>query len=130
MPKVKKMFAFAPSYNTMPEILADHKLAALGDAYINLLYSLYLSIKMGSPTGDRADSRILSEALKRSGLKEQVASRADRHEQADAAEALMVYAWLQGMTTITECVDMMLRHEDPVEALCALLSHANVRLNL
>ncbi|MGB9134108.1 MAG: ribonuclease III family protein [Candidatus Bathyarchaeia archaeon] len=130
MSKLRRRFALTPEYKTLREILTDHELATLGDAYVNLLYSLYLSAKTKKPTGEKADSRTLADALKRSGLREQVASRADRHKQADAAEALLVYAWLQETITITECIEIMLKHESPVEAFGALLSHANKRLDL
>jgi len=130
MPKPRKLFAFTPDYKALHEILSDHELATLGDAYVNFLHSLYLSIKAGKPTGEKADNRTLSKALIHSGLREQIASRVDRHKQADAAEALLVFAWLQGTTTITECVEILLKHENSVKALSALLLHANKKLNL
>lgn len=128
MPKLRKRFAFTPEHRKLHEILTDQELATLGDAYVNFLYSLYLSAKADKPTGEKADSRILSDALKRSGLRVQIASRADRHKQADAAEALLVYTWLQEMITITECLEILLEHKDPVEAFSDLLSHANRKL--
>jgi hypothetical protein len=130
MSKPRKLFEFTPDYKALHEILSDHELATLGDAYVNFLYSLYLSIKVGKPTGEKADNRTLSKALVHSGLREQIASRVDRHRQADAAEALLVFAWLQGTTTITECMEILLKHENFVKALSALLLHANKRLKL
>jgi len=130
MPKPRKLFEFTPNYKALHEMLSDHELATLGDAYVNFLYSLYLSIKAGKPTGEKADNRTLSKALVHSGLREQIASRVDRHKQADAAEALLVFAWLQGTTTITECLEILLKHENSMEALSALLLHANKKLHL
>jgi hypothetical protein len=130
MPKRRKLFEFAPDYKVLHEVLSDHELATLGDAYVNFLYSLYLSVKSGKPTGEKADNRTLSKALVHSGLRKQIASRVDRHKQADAAEALLVFAWLQGTMTITECVEILLKHESPVKALSALLLYANKKLNL
>lgn len=130
MPKRRKLFEFTPDYRALDEILSDHGLATLGDAYVNFLYSLYLSIKGGKPTGEKTDNRTLSKALAHSGLREQIASRVDRHKQADAAEALLVFAWIQGTTTITECVEILLRHENSMKALSALLLHAYKKLDL
>jgi hypothetical protein len=130
MPKLRKRFSFIPKYRTLQEILADQELATLGDAYVNLLYSLYLSSRTKRPTGVKADSRILADALKHSGLRGQVVSRADRHKQADAAEALLVYAWLQEKTSITECLAILLNYETSAEAFSSLLSHARERLSL
>ncbi|MCW4055415.1 MAG: hypothetical protein NWE82_01380 [Candidatus Bathyarchaeota archaeon] len=130
MPKPRRLFEFTPNYKALHEILSDHELAALGDAYVNFLYSLYLSIRARKPTGEKADNRTLSKALVHSGLREQVTSRVDRHKQADAAEALLVFAWLQGTTTITECIEILLKHENSMKALSALLLHANKKLNL
>jgi len=129
MPNLKKRFSFTPTYKTIREILVDHRLAVLGDAYTNLIYSLYISIKAGRPAGGKADSRMLSKALKQAGLRNLLASRVDRHKQADAAEALLVYVWLQGLTTITEDVGTLTEHENVVEAFSFLLSKAKKKLN-
>jgi hypothetical protein len=128
MPKLRRRFPFIPEHRKLQEILADKELATLGDAYVNFLYSLYLSVKTRKPTGEKADSRILSDALRRSGLRDEVASRADRHKQADAAEALLVHAWLKETMTIMECLEILLEHENPVEAFSNLLSRASKTL--
>lgn len=130
MPNPKKRFSFTPTHKTIQEILTDHKLAALGDAYTNLVYSLYISTKTGQPAGGKADGHMLSQALKQAGLRNLLGSRVDRHKQADAAEALLVYVWLQSLTTIRESVGILIEHEDVVEAFSFLLSKANKRLNL
>lgn len=130
MPNPKKLFSFAPTHKSMQEILKDHSLATLGDAYTNLIYSIYLSKKAGKPTGAKADSRILSDSLKQAGLRKFMASRVNRHQQADAAEALLVYVWLQGLTTITESVYTMTNCENASEAFSSLLSDAKKKLSL
>jgi len=114
----------------MQEILSNHKLAALGDAYVNFLYSLAISKKTGEPTGSKVDSRILAEALKKAELREYLPSRTDRHKQADAAEALIVYAWLKGLMSLEEGVNILERYEDEVEGFCNLLILAKKKLNL
>jgi len=127
---VRGKFPFISSYKDLREILMDHKLAALGDAYVNFVYSLALSKRRGEPTGVRVDSRVLAEALKRAGLRKFLPSRIDRHKQADAAEALIVYAWIQDLMTIGEGVSILEQYEDATEALCSFLLTAKKRLNL
>lgn len=129
MPESRR-YSFPPSYDALPDILTDHELASLGDAYTNFVYSLYLSVKTGRPAGAKADGRMLSNACKRAGLREFLPSRVDRHKQADAAEALLVYVWLLGLTTISEAVSVLTRHEDVEEAFACLLSTAKRKLRL
>jgi len=125
-----KRFTFTTTYKTLEKILTDHNLATLGDAYTNLIYSLYLSIKTGKPTGAKASSRMLSKALKQAGLRDLMSSRLDRHSQADAAEALLVYAWLQGQATITESVNILSSHEKVADAFSSLLTDTKKKLDL
>lgn len=127
---VGEKFPFVSSYRGLREILMDHKLAALGDAYVNFVYSLAISKKMGEPTGIRVDSRILAGALRRAGLRSLLPPRTDRHKQADAAEALIVYVWIQGLMTIEEGVSVLEQHEDATEAFCFLLLTTKKKLNL
>lgn len=124
-----KRFPFAPTHKTLMEILANQNLATLGDAYTNLVYSLYLSAKNGKPTGAKADSLMLSKALKEAGLREMMGSRMDRHKLADAAEALLVYVWLQGLTTIRETVELLAKNEDVVQAFSSSLADAKEKLD-
>jgi hypothetical protein len=130
MSESRRRFGFAPKHTTLQEVLADHDLATLGDAYVNFLYSLYLSAKTSKAAGEKADGRMLADALKRAGLRKQVASRADRHQQADAAEALLVYAWLHRNVTISGCVELLLKHGSPVDAFSALLVYVSTELGL
>jgi len=124
------MYSFTPVFKNLQEILTNHKLAALGDAYINFLYSLAISKKNREPTGAKVNSRLLAEALKKAGLREYLPSRTDRHKQADAAEALIVYAWLKGLIPLEEGVNVLERYEDETEGFYNLLILAKKRLNL
>lgn len=124
------MYTFIPKYKTLREVLNDQKLAALGDAYVNFVYSLALSKKKGQPIGAKVDNRILSGALKKAGLREFLPKRIDRHQQADAAEALVVYAWIQKAVTIDDGLSVLERHEDMAEAFCSLLLEAKKKLGL
>ena len=124
------MFTLTQQYETLNEVLMDQKLAALGDAYANFVYSVALSKRKGEPTGAKVDSRLLAKALKKAGLRKLLPSRIDRHKQADAAEALIVYAWIQGSMTIEEGVSILEQGEDMVEAFCSFLLTAKRKLDL
>lgn len=50
------------------------------------------------------------------------------HGLADAAEALIVYAWLNGCITLDECVAIMGEAGDPVEGLSGLLEKVKKRV--
>jgi len=122
------MFAFISRHKDLHEVLMDQKLAALGDAYVNLVYSLALSKRKGEPTGAKVDNRLLAEALKKAGLRSFLPSRIDRHKQADAAEALIVYAWVRGSMTMEEGVSILEQGEDTVDSLCSFLLTAKKKL--
>ncbi len=124
------MFTFISQYRNLREVLMDQKLAALGDAYVNLVYSVALSKRKGEPTGAKVDNRLLAEALKKAGLRSLLPSRIDRHKQADAAEALIVYAWVRGSMTMEEGVSILEQGEDTVEAFCSFLLTAKKKLDL
>lgn len=103
------------------EIVLDKGLAALGDALVNFAYSLALSLLEGRPTGGRLDNRLLSEAFRNAGLREELPRRMSRHDLADAAEALLAYGWLTDMVSFWDLVEA-LRRPDMVAGLSALLS--------
>jgi len=126
----KKMFRFAPKHRSLAEVLSDHELAALGDAYVNLIWSLYLSIKKGKPVGKKANSTMLASALRKARLRGSLPSRTDRHKQADAAEALIAYAWLNSVISLEEAVLLMEKGRTPEEAFSMLLQSILERLNL
>jgi hypothetical protein len=107
---------------TITEILLNKKLSKLGDSYVNFIYSLALSRRLEEPIGRSVKSTILAEALKRAGLRKLLPKRILKHDQADSAEALIVYAWLNKMLGIDECVEVLeKRIEEPVEAFTNLL---------
>lgn len=124
------MFTFILGYRNLREVLMDRKLAALGDAYVNFVYSLALSRIKGKPVGAKVESSLLAEAMRQAGLRSLLPSRMDRHKQADAAEALIVYAWARGVMSIEEVVTILGKSEDMVEAFCSLLLTARRKLDL
>lgn len=122
------MFGFAPKYNRLNEILMDQKLASLGDAYVNLLYSLALSIKKEEPSGTKVKGCLLADAFENAGLRRFLPSRIDRHKKADAAEALIVYAWISGSMTMEEGLKILGKEGDDVEVFSLLLLTAKRKL--
>ena len=124
------MFAFIPQYESLSEVLMDQKLASLGDAYVNFLYSLALSKKKGEPAGTKVEGRLLAEAFKKAGLRKFLPSRIDRHKKADAAEALIVYAWIRGSMTMEEGLKILEQNEDTIEAFSFLLLTAKRKLDI
>ena len=124
------MFAFIPQYESLSEVLMDQKLASLGDAYVNFLYSLALSKKKGEPAGTKVEGRLLAEAFKKAGLRKFLPSRIDRHKKADAAEALIVYAWIRGSMTMEEGLKILEQKEDTIEAFSFLLLTAKRKLDI
>lgn len=117
-----KPYTFTKKHNNLTQILTNHNLASLGDTYINFAYSLAQSNKKRKPTGTKVKGSILAEALKKAGLREHLPARMTRHMLADAAESLVVYAWLHNYVTLEECVAMLEKTDDPVEGFSRLLA--------
>ena len=117
------------SYNSVEELLLDKDLAGLGDSYVNFIYSLAMSQKYGHPTGAKVNNQILTRAVEASGLRAWLPHRVDRHARGNAAEALLVFAWLQDTLEMDECVKV-LSEKEPVEAFAALLRQILNRLGM
>jgi hypothetical protein len=125
-----KTYTFTKPYNDLTQILTDHKLASLGDAYINFVYSLAISNRNGEPSGAKVKGSTLAAAIKKAGLRNRLPSRMTRHMMADAAEALIVYAWLNNNITLEESVIALERSDDPIEGFSQLLTKTKNRTKL
>lgn len=121
MKEVKATFSFIKKYDSLTRVLMDHDLSSLGDAFINLAYSLALSNRNGKPVGVKVKGSALAVALRNAGLREYLPSRMTRHLLADAAEALVVYAWLQNYVGLGEVVEMLEKDDSLVDNLSSLL---------
>jgi len=86
----------------------DKGLSTLGDSLINFIYSLALSEYIGRPRGGRVPNASLAIAMERAGLRELIPPRTDKHGKGDIAEALIAYAWLEGVITIDEAVEILI----------------------
>lgn len=123
-------FSFTTTYENLKAVMTDHDLASLGDAYVNFTYSLALSNRKRKPSGVKVKGTLLAEALRRAGLRENLPSRMASHTLADAAEALIVYAWLNNHITIEETVATMENNANTVEGLSLLLERIKKRIRL
>jgi hypothetical protein len=117
----EKEFPFICKYTSLTDVLVDSELAALGDSYVNFVYSLALSKKLGKPIGRKIISSSLASALRKANLRKLLASRTDRHKQADAVEALTVYAWLTGAVAFEDFLHIIEQEESVEEAFSQLL---------
>ena len=120
---------FLGNYENLTQLLTDHKLAALGDTFINFIYSLALSNRNGKAQGVRVKGRELAEALRKAGLRKYMPSRVSRHMLSDAAEALVVYAWVEKHIKLEECVSILEKNEPAVNGLEQLLLAVKERVN-
>jgi len=111
--------------NIWKEILQDNKL--LNEEQLTRVSEE--SKKTGEPAGIKVKGRLLADAFKKAGLRKFLPSRVDRHKQADAAEALIVYAWVWGSMTMEEGLEILEHNEDSVEAFSCLLRTAKMKLD-
>ena len=113
---------------TISSIMKDRKLASLGDAYINLVYSMALTQLSGEPQGVKVSDRILSHAFKAAGLREYLGTRQSRKDFANASEALLIETYRKGLLTINECIKIITQRDDPADGITDLLKIAVERL--
>jgi len=109
------------SYNSLKELLLDKDLAGLGDAYVNFVYSLAMSQKHGHPMGAKVNNQVLAQAVEKSGLRKFLPHRVDRHTRGNAAEALLVFAWLQDMQEFEDCIKALSKADDLANEFAVLL---------
>jgi hypothetical protein len=121
---------FLKNYTSLTQILTDKKLAALGDAYVNFVYSLAMSNRLKKPFGKKVKGTPLANAVRRAGLRKLLPSRIDKHVLSDAAEALLVYAWLNEVLTLEESAETLEKNEDLETGLVQLLTKAAERIKL
>jgi hypothetical protein len=116
------------NYKNLEEVLLDKDLAGLGDAYVNFLFSLAVSKRLGRPVGAKVNNKVLAEAIRKAGLRNLLPHRIDRHVLGNAAEALIVFAWLSNKLTLEDSLKILSEKEDAVEAFTSLLNKISERL--
>lgn len=95
------------NYSDSREAFLDEDLAKLGDALVNLIYSLARSTARGEPDGAKAPNKVLSDSLNEAGLRDLAPSRVDRHQLGDITEAIIAYAWIQNKIEIKEAAEIL-----------------------
>ena len=93
----------------------DKGLAKIGDGIVNFSYSVAKSIfltknnlnKRIIRTGSKVSKNILATALKNADLRTYAKTRADSHDLADTAEALIAYIWLGGKLKLHEIINIL-----------------------
>jgi hypothetical protein len=108
--------------------MQDKKLARLGDAYINLIYSLALTQIHKEPCGVKVSDRTLADAFKIAGLRSYLGTRLNREDFANASEAVLIEAYRKGSLTIDESVNIISSATDPNSGIAKLLSLAVEKL--
>lgn len=89
------------------EILKNPRLARLGDAYVNFVFSLALTKASGIPVGVKVSDRVLFEAAKNSGIRPLLPKRIKRGEVANVIEALVVNSWMRKSFELDEMADII-----------------------
>ncbi|MFX1449131.1 MAG: ribonuclease III family protein [Promethearchaeota archaeon] len=100
---------------TQKSIGTDKGLAKIGDSIVNLTYSVAKSIVLtrnskndkSVRTGVKVSKTILANAIREAEMKEFSKSRADAHDMADTAEALIAYTWLLKRMTIEDIINFL-----------------------
>ncbi len=93
----------------------DKGLAKIGDAIVNLAYSVAKSIFLtkNNPnekiirTGKKVSKTVLETALKKANMKNFAKTRADAHDLADTVEALVAYVWFSNKMTLKELANFL-----------------------
>ena len=107
------------------QIARDKQLASLGDAYVNLVYSVALTTLRGYPQGTKVSDRILASALREAGLRDILGTRVTKKDLANASEALLAEAYRKGYLNLEESVQIITQHsENPPSGLSQLLKLA------
>jgi hypothetical protein len=130
VPRINIKKPFLKNCSSLPQVLTDKPLAALGDAYVNFVYSLALSRRTGKPCGKKVKGTPLAEAVRKAGLRKFLPSRIDKHILSDAAEALLVYAWLNDFITLEESVEVLEKTDDLEKGLARLLLAAKEKIKI
>lgn len=113
---------------TLATIMRDKKRASLGDAYINLAYSLALTQIQGEPKGVKVSDRILADAFKEAGLRNYLGTRLSRKDFANASEAVLMEAYQRELLTIEESARIIAHANNSVIGIANLLKLATERL--
>lgn len=114
---------------TIRQVILDKRLASLGDAFVNFVYSLALTRTRGKPQALKVSDRVLADAFRLAGLRKYLGTRVSRKDLANASESLLVEAYQRKLLTIEEGVETLSQNPDGLQAgLAVLLKLAEERI--
>ncbi len=95
-------------HNSLREIMNDTGLAQIGDALVNLCYSVAKSLALGKMGGEKVRDSVLARAIRATSFYHQIGHRTDAGEAGDAYEALIGYLWLKEAVSVDEIIEILL----------------------
>jgi hypothetical protein len=93
--------------------ILDRGNAKLGDALVNLIYSLAKSLVLKKATGTKVSDSILSEAYRKSLWREELGFRGKKDFVADRVEALILFFWIHRSVSLDTFVSPLVSHLKP-----------------
>ena len=115
--------------STIRQIMYDKRLASLGDAFVNFIYSLALTELRGAPEGIKVSDRDLAEAFRLAGLRNYLGTRLSKKDLANASESVLAEAYRRNLLPIEESVRIITQNQEgPKAGLSELLKLAVKRL--
>ncbi|MFW9855923.1 MAG: ribonuclease III family protein [Candidatus Thorarchaeota archaeon] len=93
--------------------ILDRGNAKLGDALVNLIYSIAKSLVLKKTTGTKVSDSILSEAYRKSLWLETLGLRGRKDFVADRVEALILFFWIHGSVSLDEFVTPLVSQLKP-----------------
>jgi hypothetical protein len=93
--------------DTLSNILSDSKLAAVGDIYVNLIYSI-ARISYNKKGAIHVWDKSLAEALRRAELRVLMPSKLKSGEIADGAEAFIFYSFINEIMSLDEMSNFLI----------------------
>ncbi|MFW9780490.1 MAG: ribonuclease III family protein [Candidatus Heimdallarchaeota archaeon] len=94
----------SPEKRDLASFILDRGNAKLGDALVNLIYSIAKSLVLKKTTGIKVSDSILSEAYRKSLWRETLGLHGRKDFLADRVEALILFFWIHGSVSWDEMV--------------------------
>ena len=97
----------------LTQVMRNHDMAKFGDSLTNFIYSLAKTKRYNRPFGEHVLDKSLAEALRNANLRPIMPSSVSSGDLGDGVEALVGFAYLEGIMTIEEMVAII---EDELQA--------------
>lgn len=93
--------------------ILDRGNAKLGDALVNLIYSIAKSLVLKKATGTKVSDSVLSEAYQKSLWREELGLRGKKDFVADRVEALILFFWIHRSVSLNTFITPLVSHLKP-----------------